>query len=95
MHRPTGRTRLFAFVPGAGLLPCREMEVIFLGTGTSQGVPMIACDCRVCNSADPRNRRTRTSLHVVMDGLHLQVDAASEFRLQCLREGIGQLDISS
>jgi phosphoribosyl 1,2-cyclic phosphate phosphodiesterase len=68
------------------------MEVIFLGTGTSQGVPMIACDCRVCTSADPRNRRTRTSLHVVMDGLHVQVDAASEFRLQCLREGIDRLD---
>jgi len=68
------------------------MEVIFLGTGTSQGVPMIACHCPVCTSADPRNRRTRTSIHVVMDGLHLQVDAASEFRLQCLREKIGQLD---
>jgi phosphoribosyl 1,2-cyclic phosphate phosphodiesterase len=68
------------------------MEVIFLGTGTSQGVPMIACDCPVCTSADPRNRRTRTSIHVVMDGLHFQVDAASEFRLQCLRENIVQLD---
>jgi phosphoribosyl 1,2-cyclic phosphate phosphodiesterase len=68
------------------------MEVIFLGTGTSQGVPMIACDCAVCSSADPRNRRTRASVHVVMDGLHVQVDAAPEFRLQCLRERINQLD---
>lgn len=69
------------------------MEVIFLGTGTSQGVPMIACDCAVCRSADPRNHRTRASIHVVMDGLHVQVDAAPEFRLQCIREKIRQLDM--
>jgi phosphoribosyl 1,2-cyclic phosphate phosphodiesterase len=69
------------------------MEVIFLGTGTSQGVPLIACDCPVCVSNDPRNRRTRTSIHVVMDGLHIQVDAAPEFRLQCLREDVRRLDL--
>ncbi len=69
------------------------MEVIFLGTGTSQGVPMIACGCAVCASPDPRNHRTRTSIHVVMDGLHVQVDAAPEFRLQCLREKIEKLDL--
>jgi phosphoribosyl 1,2-cyclic phosphate phosphodiesterase len=69
------------------------MEVIFLGTGTSQGVPMIGCKCAVCTSSDPRNRRTRTSIHVVMDGLHVQVDAAPELRLQCLREGIEKADI--
>lgn len=69
------------------------MEVIFLGTGTSQGVPMIACDCAVCASPDLRNRRTRASIHVVMDGLHVQVDAAPEFRLQCLREKIAWVDL--
>jgi len=69
------------------------MEVIFLGTGTSQGVPMIACPCSVCRSTDPRNHRSRSSLHVVMDGLHVQVDATPEFRLQCLREKIEQLDV--
>jgi phosphoribosyl 1,2-cyclic phosphate phosphodiesterase len=69
------------------------MEVIFLGTGTSQGVPMIACDCKVCTSADPRNARYRASIHVVMDGLHVQVDAAPEFRLQCLREKIDWIDL--
>ena len=69
------------------------MDVIFLGTGTSQGVPMIACRCAVCSSADPRNQRTRASIHVVMDGLHVQVDASPEFRLQCLREKIDQLDV--
>ena len=69
------------------------MEVVFLGTGTSQGVPMIACDCAVCTSADLRNRRTRSSIHVEMDGLHVQVDATPEFRLQCVRENIRQLDL--
>ncbi len=69
------------------------MEVIILGSGTSQGVPMIACSCPVCTSADPRNRRTRCSIHVVMDGLHIQVDAAQEFREQCLRERVDRLDL--
>lgn len=54
---------------------------------------MIACDCKVCTSPDPRNRRTRTSVHVVMDGLHIQVDASPEFRLQCLRENIRWVDL--
>jgi len=69
------------------------MEVIVLGSGTSQGVPMIGCTCAVCRSPDPRNRRTRTSIHVVMDGLHVQVDAAPEFRVQCLERGIDRLDL--
>lgn len=68
------------------------MEVIFLGTGTSQGVPMIACGCEVCASPDPRNRRTRASIHVIMDGLHVQVDAAPEFRLQCVEHRIDRID---
>jgi phosphoribosyl 1,2-cyclic phosphate phosphodiesterase len=68
------------------------MEIIFLGSGTSQGVPMIACSCAVCTSTDPRNHRTRACIHVEMDGLHVQVDAAPEFRLQCLREKITQMD---
>jgi phosphoribosyl 1,2-cyclic phosphate phosphodiesterase len=69
------------------------MEVIVLGSGTSQGVPMIGCSCAVCTSSDPRNKRTRTSIHVVMDGFHVQVDAAPEFRLQCIRERVEQLDL--
>jgi phosphoribosyl 1,2-cyclic phosphate phosphodiesterase len=89
-HTFKARQRLdFAMVRGT--LPV--MEVVFLGTGTSQGVPMIACSCAVCTSSDPRNRRTRASIHVEMDGLHIQVDAAPEFRLQCLREGIAKLDL--
>lgn len=69
------------------------MEILFLGTGTSQGVPMIACDCEVCRSDNPRNRRTRTSVHVVMDGVHVQVDAAPEFREQCIRLGVKIVDL--
>lgn len=69
------------------------MEVIVLGSGTSQGVPMIGCTCPVCTSRDPRNHRTRASIHVVMDGLHVQVDAAPEMRLQCLKEGVNRLDL--
>lgn len=69
------------------------MEVIFLGTGTSQGVPLIACDCSVCASTDPRNKRTRASVHVVIDGLHVQVDAAPEFRLQCIQNQVTWIDL--
>lgn len=54
---------------------------------------MIACDCAVCRSADPRNQRSRASVHVVMDGLHIQVDAAPEFRLQCIRNNITWIDL--
>ena len=69
------------------------MEVIFLGTGTSQGVPMIACDCAVCTSEDPRDKRSRCCIHVVMDGLHIQVDASSEFRLRCVAEKVNWIDL--
>jgi phosphoribosyl 1,2-cyclic phosphate phosphodiesterase len=54
---------------------------------------MIACDCKVCTSNDPRDRRTRASMHVVMDGLRIQVDAGPEFRAQCLREKITWMDL--
>lgn len=54
---------------------------------------MISCDCAVCTSTDPRNKRTRASVHVVMDGLHIQVDAAPEFRLQCLANDIRWIDL--
>lgn len=69
------------------------MELIFMGTGTSQGVPMIAYDDHVCDLEDKRNWRTRTSTHVVMDGLHLQVDAGPEFRMQCLSNDIRWIDL--
>ncbi len=69
------------------------MEVIFLGTGTSQGVPMIAQPPGTLNLANPRNWRTRCSIHVVLGGTRIQVDAAQEFRLQCVREEISTIDL--
>jgi phosphoribosyl 1,2-cyclic phosphate phosphodiesterase len=68
------------------------MDVVFLGSGTSHGVPMLACECGVCRSSDPRNRRTRPSIHVVLGGIHVQVDAGPEFREQCLRHGVARVD---
>ncbi|MEM6820534.1 MAG: MBL fold metallo-hydrolase [Verrucomicrobiota bacterium] len=68
------------------------MELIFLGTGTSQGVPMIAYDQHLCDLEDKRNWRTRTSAHVVMDGVHHQIDAGPEFRMQCLGNQIDWVD---
>lgn len=68
------------------------MEITFLGTGTSQGVPMIAHDAPELDLADRRNWRTRSSVHVVMGGWHIQVDAAQEFRLQCVQNDVRQVD---
>ena len=68
------------------------MELIFLGTGTSQGVPMIAQPDKGCDLKDRRNWRTRTSIHVEMGGHHIQVDAAPEFRMQCINHGVEQID---
>ena len=68
------------------------MEIIFLGTGTSQGVPMIAQPKgEGCDLDNPKNWRTRASIHVEMGGHHIQVDAAPEFRMQCIQHGIDQI----
>lgn len=68
------------------------MRVTFLGTGTSHGVPVIACECSVCQSKDPRNHRTRTSCWVEIDGLSLVIDTGPEFRLQALANGLRWVD---
>ena len=69
-----------------------SLELTFLGTGTSQGIPVIGCDCAVCHSMDPRDQRTRTSLLVKAPDAHFVIDTAPEFRIQCLREGVTRLD---
>lgn len=53
---------------------------------------MIACECAVCRSSDPRNRRTRTSAHVTLGGSRIQIDAGPEFRLQCLEHSVTWID---
>lgn len=63
-----------------------------MGTGTSHGVPMIGCDCPICSSDNPRNQRTRTSIHVKMGDHAIQVDIAPEFRLQCVANQIQHID---
>ncbi len=69
------------------------MKVYFLGTGTSQGVPVIGCDCPTCVSADPRDTRYRTHVHVQMGNFNIQVDAAQEFRIQALKHKIPKVDL--
>lgn len=68
------------------------MKVTFLGTGTSQGVPVIACQCEVCSSLDFRDKRLRTSIHIQNEGQSLVIDSGPDFRQQMLRERIHKLD---
>lgn len=69
------------------------MRLTFLGTGTSQGVPVIACHCGVCTSADERDRRLRTSaLLCTDDGKNILFDIGPDFRQQMLRHGVDHLD---
>lgn len=64
----------------------------FLGTGTSQGVPVVGCTCKVCISTDPRDKRLRTSALVNMNGMQLIIDTGPDFRQQMLRARIESLD---
>lgn len=68
------------------------LEITFLGTGTSQGVPMIACDCAVCRSNDPRDRRLRTAARIRTPEVEFVIDTPPDFRTQALREDLRRLD---
>lgn len=68
------------------------MELTFLGSGTSHGVPVLTCTCPVCTSTDPKNKRTRSSLWVRVKGTSLLIDTATEFRLQALKANIQEVD---
>jgi phosphoribosyl 1,2-cyclic phosphate phosphodiesterase len=67
-------------------------KLLFLGTGTSVGVPVVGCDCAVCASADPRDKRLRTSVAVGLPGGTLLVDTTPDLRTQLLRAGIVRVE---
>lgn len=68
------------------------MRLTFLGSGTSNGIPVIGCDCAVCRSDDPRDKRTRPSVVIERDGARVLVDTTPELRLQMIREEIASVD---
>ena len=68
------------------------MKVIFLGTGTSQGVPVIGCDCAVCMSNDPHDKRLRCSVLISKNGKNILIDIGPDFRQQMLNNNIKDLD---
>lgn len=68
------------------------MKVTFLGTGTSQGVPVIACDCPVCTSADSRDKRLRVSVLLETEDRVIVIDSGPDFRCQMLRAEVKHLD---
>lgn len=67
-------------------------KLIFLGSGTSQGVPVIACACPTCSSSNSKDKRLRASVLVQLPGLHFAIDAGPDFRQQMLRENVNSLD---
>ena len=69
-----------------------SVRLTVLGSGTSHGIPMIGCDCAVCRSDDPRDRRTRTSVVFSYDGYNLLVDTPPELRLQCVACDLRRVD---
>ena len=69
-----------------------QLIVTVLGSGTSQGVPMIGCRCAVCLSTDPRDKRTRSALHVSAPTAKILIDTPPDLRQQALREGLDHLD---
>ena len=79
-----------------------KLKLVFLGSGTSHGIPVIACDCAVCNSSDPKDKRHRASVYVELESKNplkegdfptsFVIDVGPEFRVQCLRAKIKHLD---
>jgi phosphoribosyl 1,2-cyclic phosphate phosphodiesterase len=69
-----------------------DLVLTFLGTGTSQGVPMIGCDCAVCSSSDPRDKRTRAAVYLEAPECAFVVDTGPDFRQQALRERLRRVD---
>lgn len=68
------------------------LQITFLGTGTSHGVPVIACDCEVCQSDNPKNKRMRTSIHIKSEEYNLLIDTPPEMRLELIANNIKNVD---
>jgi phosphoribosyl 1,2-cyclic phosphate phosphodiesterase len=68
------------------------MKLTFLGSGTSHGVPMLGCSCRVCKSSDPRDNRTNASLLIEVRGRNVLIDCGRDFRQQALRHRLERVD---
>lgn len=68
------------------------MKLTFLGTGTSQGIPVIGCKCKVCQSDDPRDKRFRTAALLEKDGVNIVFDTGPDFRMQMLNAGIDHME---
>jgi len=68
------------------------MKITLLGTGTSQGVPVIACDCEVCLSSNKKDNRLRSSVMIEVDNINLVIDTGPDFRQQMLREKVEKVD---
>jgi len=68
------------------------MELVFLGTGTSNGVPEIGCHCPVCTSLDPRNKRYRSSIFVRTGECNILIDTSPDFRMQALEYNVDRVD---
>lgn len=68
------------------------MKITFLGTGTSQGIPVIGCGCKVCLSSNPKDKRLRVSVLVETDDKTIVIDSGPDFRYQMLRAGVKDLD---
>src|SRR5258708_7911342 len=73
-------------------MPAAPIKVTVLGSGTSMGVPSLACRCRVCTSKDPHDNRLRPSLLLSRNGQHVVIDTTPDFRQQALRVGLDRLD---